>query len=33
MKNMQDIFTGDEGNGDPLVLDHSLLGSTETWRP
>ncbi|MDC0569662.1 alpha/beta hydrolase [Candidatus Pelagibacter sp.] len=33
MKNMQDIFIGDEGTGDPLVLVHGFLGSTEMWEP
>ena len=30
---MQDIFIGDEGTGDPLVLVHGFLGSTEMWGP
>ena len=30
---MQDIFIGDEGTGDPLVLVHGFLGSTEMWEP
>ena len=30
---MQDIFIGDEGTGDPLVLVHGFLGSSEMWEP
>ena len=30
---MQDIFSEDVGSGNPLVLVHGFLGSSEMWRP
>ena len=31
--NMQDIFSEDIGSGNPLVLVHGFLGSSEMWSP
>ena len=31
--NMQDIFSEDVGSGNPLVLVHGFLGSSEMWNP